>query len=314
MTPNRHRPPFLLLLLAAAALFFPACERPASSDGGPAAIVLTDRLGRELRLAAPARRIVSLAPSGTETLFAIGAQDRLIARDARSLHPPEAAAIASIGEVYPRVNLEVVLGLEPDLVLAAGTTQAEDVRALAALGLKVYATSIASGLEDIYRDILGIGAVVGRDAEAARLVESLRRRAGAVAERCARAATRPRVLYEIDASDPGKPWTAGPESFIQQMLSIAGGESVGRAGGGKYFQMSLESLVLADPEIIVLGSSTYGSQKPEDVARRPGWGGLTAVRRGAVHPFDDDLISRPGPRVIDGLEALARLLHPELAP
>jgi len=123
---------------------------------------------------------------------------------------------------------------------------------------------------------------------------------------------RPRTFYEIDASDPARPWTAGPDSFIDQMLTLAGGDNIGRVGNDLYFQMSLEELVAQDPEIIILGSATYGGQTPETVAARAGWEDIAAVQTGNVHTFDDNLVSRPGPRVVDGLEALARLIHPDL--
>ena len=284
----------------------------ATEEPAPTPIVLTDSLGRQVTLAAPAQRIVSLAPSNTEILFAIGAGDQLVGRDEFSDFPPEALEAPSIGSLYPQVNAEAVVELEPDLVLAAGITNPDDVEALAGLGLTVYATSVAANLDDIYHDILAVGTLTGQTDEAETLVADLRARVEAVSARTAGLAERPRVFYEIDATDPASPWTAGPGSFIDQLLTLAGGTNVGNVGADLYYQISLEELVNQDPDVIVLGSSTYGGQTPELLAQRAGWENLTAVKNRAVYTFDDNLVSRPGPRVIDGLEALARLIHPDL--
>jgi len=284
----------------------------ATEEPAPTPIVLTDSLGRQVTLAAPAQRIVSLAPSNTEILFAIGAGDQLVGRDEFSDFPPEALEAPSIGSLYPQVNAEAVVELEPDLVLAAGITNPDDVEALAGLGLTVYATSVAANLDDIYHDILAVGTLTGQTDEAETLVADLRARVEAVSARTAGMAERPRVFYEIDATDPASPWTAGPGSFIDQLLTLAGGTNVGNVGADLYYQISLEELVNQDPDVIVLGSSTYGGQTPELLAQRAGWENLTAVKNRAVYTFDDNLVSRPGPRVIDGLEALARLIHPDL--
>jgi iron complex transport system substrate-binding protein len=220
--------------------------------------------------------------------------------------------VPSIGSLYPQVNAEAIVALEPDLVLAAGITNPDDVAVLADLGLTVFATSNAAALNDIFNDILDIGQLIGRAAEAQALVAELTGRVEAVTTQTEGLAERPRVFYEIDGSDPARPWTAGPGSFIDQLLDLAGGDNIGRVGSDLYFQISLEELVAQDPEIVILGSATYGGQTPETVAARVGWEAITAVATGNMHTFDDNLVSRPGPRVVDGLEALARLIHPEL--
>ncbi|MBF8284274.1 MAG: putative ABC transporter substrate binding protein precursor, partial [Anaerolineales bacterium] len=124
-------------------------------------MTLTDSLGREVTLAAPAQRIISLAPSNTEIVFALGAGDKLVGRDDFSDYPPEALKVQSIGSLYPNVNAEVIVALKPDLVLAAGITNPDDVTALAKLGLTVYTTHNATGLADIYSDILAVGRLTG---------------------------------------------------------------------------------------------------------------------------------------------------------
>lgn len=274
-------------------------------------LTLTDSLGREVTLAAPAERIVTLAPSNTEIVFALGADEALVGRDDFSDYPPEAANVASVGSLYPNVNAETIVALKPDLVLAAGVTNPDDVTKLADLGLTVYATSYAVTLDDIYHDILAVGKLTGTDSEAEGLVADLKARVESVSIQSASAANQPVVFYEVDATEPEKPWTAGTGTFMDALITLAGGQNAG-AVSADYFQISLEQLITADPDLIVLGSSTYGGQTPETVAQRPGWQTLTAVKNNAVYPFDDNLVSRPGPRIVDGLEALAKLIHPEL--
>ena len=187
------------------------------------AIVLTDSLGGEVRLPGPARRIVSLAPSNTEILFAIGAGDRLIGRDTFSDYPPKALQVRDVGNAHPRVNAEVIVALEPELVLAARLTGPDDIQSLRGLGLSVFTTSAVASLEDIYKDILSLGQLVGASPVALELVTALSARVSKVVERTARTATRPKVFYELDATDPSKPWTPGRGSFIARLIELAGG-------------------------------------------------------------------------------------------
>jgi iron complex transport system substrate-binding protein len=122
----------------------------------------------------------------------------------------------------------------------------------------------------------------------------------------------PTVYYELDASDPANPYTAGPGTFVDLLISRAGGLNIASELEGQWVAISMEQLLVADPAVILLGDAAYG-ETPEKVAARPGWDALAAVRNGQVFAFDDNLVSRPGPRLVDGLEALAKLLHPELS-
>jgi iron complex transport system substrate-binding protein len=124
--------------------------------------------------------------------------------------------------------------------------------------------------------------------------------------------TRPLVFYELDATEPTKPWTAGPGTFVDQLIARAGGTNLGGSLDGAWVQISQEVLILDDPDIILLGDSAYGITS-EQVAARAGWENLKAVTNGQVYPFDDNLVSRPGPRLVDGLIEFARILHPEIA-
>ena len=170
-------------------------------------------------------------------------------------------------------------------------------------------------LEEIYRNILLIGRIVGAEKRAERLVQAMQKRVAIILARV-RDAPRPKVFVELDGTDPSRPFTAGPGSIIDVLIRLAGGINVAEASRLPWPQLSLEELIRADPDLIILGDELVltNPQTPEMVARRPGWNLLRAVHRGTVYPINAELISRPGPRIVEGLELLAKHLHPERFP
>jgi iron complex transport system substrate-binding protein len=281
---------------------------PPTAEGG--IITLTDGLGHKVTLPGPAQRIVSLAPSNTEILFAIGAGPQVVGVDDTSNYPSQAQSLPIVGG-YSGFNPEAVVALHPDLVLAGGINTPELAAALEQLGLTVYYLSNPATLEDMYTNLEIVATLTGHTAEAAALIDSLKARVAAVDAKIATVASRPSVFYEIDATDATKPYTYGPGSFGDLLIQRAGGTNIGSILQGPYPQISLEQLVVQNPSFIILGDSNYG-MTADSVKQRPGWEGLDAVKNDQIFPFDDDLVSRPGPRLVDGLEALAKILHPEL--
>lgn len=288
----------------------PVAPPASAATAAPSLLKFTDGMGRSIELAAPAQHIVSLAPSNTEILFALGAGKQVIGRDEVSDFPAEAKAIPSIGSALDKLNTEAIVALKPDLVLAAEINSPEQVKALEDLKVPVYWLSNPKSFDDLYTNLATVGKLTGRSDEAAKLTESIKARYAAVIQKVAAAATQPKVFYEIDGTDPTKPWTTGPGSFIDTMLSLAGAKNVGAALKDQFAQISSEELVAQNPDVILLGDAPYGVTV-ESVGQRPGWQALKAVKTKAIYTFDDNLVSRPGPRLIDGLETLARLLHPE---
>jgi len=282
-------------------------EAPAVTESG---ITLTDGLGREVVLDAPAQRIVSLAPSNTEILFALGAGSQVVGRDSFSDYPAEALSVTDIGATYEALNTELIVSLKPDLILLAEVNAAEQAKTLEDLGLTVYYLKNPTTLEEMYDNLEIVAQLTGRQPEAAELIESLKARVAAVDEKIIPLSSRFSIFYEIDATDPAKPYTAGKGTFITLLIDRAGGYNIAADLDG-YPQLSLEQVVSADPAFIILGDSAYGVT-PESIATRPGWENLSAVKNNQIFPFDDNLVSRPGPRLVDGLEALAKLLRPEL--
>ena len=156
-----------------------------------------------------------------------------------------------------------------------------------------------------------VAQLTGHADEAAKLVDSLKTRVAAVDARIATVSERPSAFYEIDATDPAKPYTYGPGTFGDLLISRAGGVNIGGILKDPYPQISLEQIVASNPSIILLGDAAYGATA-DAVKARPGWESIEAAKNGQIFPVDDNLISRPGPRLVDGLELLAKLFHPDL--
>jgi iron complex transport system substrate-binding protein len=165
-------------------------------------------------------------------------------------------------------------------------------------------------IEEMYGDMELVAKLTGHESEAATAIAALKARVAAVDEKIMPLNSRFSVFYEMDATDPSKPFTAGKGTFITLLIERAGGYNIASDIDG-YPQMSLEQVVAADPNFIILGDAKWGTT-PESIAQRPGWENLSAVKNGQVVAFDDDLVSRPGPRMVDGLEQLAKLLRPQL--
>ena len=285
-------------------------EAPTAIATTSAAITLTDDLGRTVTLNHPAQRIVSMAPSNTEILFAIGAGSQVVGRDDFSDYPDAVQSLPKVGGT-DKYNNEQIVALQPDLILAAEINTADQVKALESLGLTVYYLKNPTTLEEMYGNLETVAKLTGHEADAATLIASLKARVAAVDNKIATVTSHPSVFYEIDATDPAKPYTAGPGTFIDLLIQRAGGTNIAGTLKDQYPQLSLEQVVAMNRSFILLGDAAYGAT-PDVVKARPGWGSLSAVKNGDVIAVDDNIFSRPGPRLIDGLELLAKILHPEL--
>jgi cobalamin transport system substrate-binding protein len=272
-------------------------------------LTLTDDAAREVSIAADPERIVSLAPSNTEVVCALGACDQLVGVTDFDHYPPEVSDVADV-VVFAQVDVEKVVDAEPDLVLAAGNgiTPTAIIEQLVDLGLTVVVLYPQS-LDQVYDEIRLVGQALDTQATAADLVATMRKRVDGVQEAVSDA-ERPRTFYEVSIFE-GAIYTAGEGSFLASLIETAGGEPI--TGDALSTIIDLEALVSADPELILLGDAAYDTTvTPASVAVRPGWGEMAAVRGGRVLPMVDDvLVTRPGPRIVDGLEALARAIHPE---
>ncbi|MDD3925302.1 MAG: cobalamin-binding protein [bacterium] len=262
--------------------------------------VFSDALGRQVRLPDHPERIVSLAPGMTELLYALGLEKRIVGRTDYCNYPPQAAGIASVGG-YINPNLERLCALKPDLVLAMHGISKTVIGQMERSGLTVAALN-PTDLEGLYGMIGDIGRITGNRTEAETLCVSLRKRQQAVSAVTAGAA-RPSVFYVI-WDEPL--FTAGGGTFIDDIIAIAGGRNIASGVNG-HRQFSREQLLAEDPDIILYSDKT---KFRENLKRDKIWRCLKAVRSGHVYPLDEDIMSRPGPRLFDGLEKVASLIHP----
>ncbi len=280
-----------------------------NNPDGP--MTLSDGLERQVSLDGPAQKIVSLAPSNTEILYAVGAGSQVIARDNFSDYPAEASQLPGVGDAFG-FNFEQIASLQPDLVLAAEINSPEQVKGLEELNINVFYLKNPQDLNGLYANLEVVGKLTGHQDESAELVKSLKARVKAVEDAAKTVTTKPLVFYELDGTDPAKPWTSGPGTFLELLLNMAGGENAGKNLTSEWAQISQEELIITNPEVILLGDAAYG-MTAEAVAARPGWDSIRAVVNRKIFPFSDSLVSRPGPRMIEGLEELFKLIHPEAA-
>ncbi len=273
-------------------------------------LTIVDGMDREVVLPGPAQRIVSIAPSNTEILFAIGAGDQVVGRDEVSDFPPEALDVPSIGSTYGELNTEAILALEPDLVLAATITSPEQVQTLEVLGIPVFLLANPDDFSGLLENIGVVGILTGHEAEAEALAAGLDERIEAVTQKAADAEL-VSVFYEVDGTDPTAPWTTGAGTFQDVLIGLVGGENIALdiAGWG---QMSLEEIVTRDPQVVIFGEGPWVPTTVESYSDRSGWGEIAAVVDGRVYGIDTNWVDRPGPRLVDALEEMALMIHPEL--
>jgi iron complex transport system substrate-binding protein len=283
---------------------------PTDVPAAPAERTVSDTLGREVTLNGVPTRIVSLAPSVTEILFAIGAGPQVVGVTTFCNFPPEAEALPEIGGFSVRtISVEAIVDLQPDLVIAGAASQLAVAEALEPLGIPTMIMA-PDELAGVFANIEQLGAVTGNEAQAAATLGEMRARIDAVAATVAEipAEQRPRVFWEV-FDEPLM--TAGPNTFAGQLLSIAGAENIFADASEDYPQISAEAVVERNPGVIMGSDSHAEKLTPEMVAARPGWSEIAAVRDGRIYLINGDVSSRPGPRLADALEAMVRALYPE---
>ena len=300
--------PFSKLLIIAGALLLTASiactSKTQTTPEGPVTRQLTDDAGRLVALPARVGRVISLAPNLTEIVFAVGAGDRLVGRTSYCDYPPEAKAVAEIGDtLHP--SLERIISLKPQVVLISTSSQLEVfTQQLQSQNIAVFVTD-PRDLEGVFRSIEQVGEMLGQKEQATRLVQQLRDRANAV-EQSLKGRTPVRVFYQVSAEPL---YTAGHDAFVTDLLRRAGAASVTADVPGAWPKYSNESALAAKPEAIILptgGSMGTGNSTVTEALKQS-----PAVLAGRVYKINDDHLARPGPRAIEGLEEMAKALHPD---
>ncbi len=268
----------------------------------------TDDMGRAVNISKAPQRIVSHVPSITETLFALGLSDKLVGVSDYCDYPPEAKSKPSIGD-YFNPSVENIVALEPDLVLTDG--HSESIKKLDALKIPYFVID-PKDIEGVMKDIELLGRLTGKEKQATNLVSSMKNDILDVTNRV-KDTPKVKTLYVIDTTNPAMPWAAGPGSFIDAMIKMSGGENIASSAKSAWAQISIETVVAADPEVIIVSEDASGKSKTaDDIRKSPVWQGLSAVKNDRIIAVYADPVVRTGPRITQGLQLIAKAIHPEL--
>jgi iron complex transport system substrate-binding protein len=273
---------------------------------GAAGITLTDQVGRPVTIPHPPVRIISLAPNITEILFAVGAGGNIVGVAEYSDYPPEASKLPLVG-TYIKPNIERIISLRPDLVIATadGEKKAE-IRRLADLGIPVYVIN-PKNLSEVVKTVREIGRITGYIDGAEKTAGKMEARIKAVRKTAAKTPA-VRVLLVL-SMDPLI--TAGEKTFQNELITAAGGINIAAGEKIRYPTLSMEEVIVRAPEVIIMTSMTRGIDRNTVLAAWSRFSSIPAVKKEKIFVVDSDIVDRPSPRIVDGLEALARLFHPE---
>ena len=275
-------------------------------DASAFPVEVTDSLGNAVTLEEPPQRIASLSAGHTETLFAIGAGDQVAAVDNTSDCPHVLAEFPKVDAFTPSV--EQIAALEPDLVVIfydPGDIQSS----LQGLDIPVLNLATPESVQGVYDQMALLGEATGHPDDAERVAGEMREAVDDVQSRLEGVADAPAVFHEIDTNY----FSAASGTFIGDLYGMLGVGNIADATGQTYPQMSAEAIIQADPDVIVLADEDAG-ESPETVKARPGWGSVSAVKNDRIYAIDPDIVSRPGPRLVEALRTLAGYLYPDLFP
>ena len=269
----------------------------------------TDDMGRAVAIDQIPQRLVSFGPSITEILFALGLEEKVVGVSDYCDYPEAAKLRPKVGNAF-NPSLEKIVELEPDLVLTVKQEQLN--RELENLGV-TFMVLDPEDIDGIFKNIELVGEITGTEKRAEELIKDMQDSISQIIA-LMEDAPKVRVFFIVDATDLTLPWTAGTGSFIDALITMAGGENIAAKGQGAWVQFSLEQIVSSDPEVIIIQTMTGGipTVSKEELEAHPAWGEMTAVKQGNICFINIDVVRRPGPRIVQGLEAMAKIVHPEL--
>ena len=298
----------LALLLAALVAMQLSCSAAAAARHEPETAVRIDSSGRSVAIPLEPRRIVSLAPSATELLYALGAGEMVVGVDDFSPLPDPGRELPRVGAFT--LDFELVTALAPDLVIGANITPAEQIDRLEGLGIPVFVVD-STTVAGIVPALAKLAGAIGRTESVAPLTAGLNQRLRSLAAAVEGQGARPGVYWELDATDPTRPFAAGPGSLVDEIITLAGGRNVLADVGEPYPQVSLEAIVVRDPDFIVLANAPWGVGA-DDLARRPAWQNLSALANGRVIELSA-VLADAGARATPAVVGLIEYLQPRLA-
>ncbi len=293
--------------MSCALLFTASCKPKPETGSNPTSTAsreITDETGKRLRVPAKIERVVSLAPNLTEIVYAVGAGKRLVGNTTYCNYPPEAKDVAKVGDTM-QPNIESIIALHPQLVLVSTASQLEAfTRQMEQQNIPIYVTD-PRDMAGVLRTIQSVGEILGERERAIQVVGDLRKRASLV-EETVKGRKPMRVFYQVSREPL---YTAGRDSFITDLIKRAGGESVTADVPGAWPTYSQESALAAQPDAIIL--PTYDSMDQGNMEIAAALKNSPAAKNKRTYGINGDLLSRPGPRLVDGLEEIARKLHPD---
>ena len=275
--------------------------------GGTFAGPVTDQVGRTLEVPDNPTRIIALAPSITEIIYDLGQEKRIVGVTQYSTYPSEAGSLPRVGS-YVRLDIEKIVALKPDLCLATKDGNPKHiVDKIVSLGIPVYVVN-PRNLQQIMDTITRLGSLLHAEQAAADLVSDMAKRIGRIQAQVKRGSYKPRVFFQIDAEPL---FSAGTDTFIHELIELAGGINT-TAGDVSYPRYSWEDIIVLQPDIVLI-SSMAGGLAPEYLVNSwKRWNLLSAVKNDRIFVVDAELFDRPTPRLVDGLEVIAAIIHPEL--
>lgn len=263
----------------------------------------TDSKDREVNIIEEPKRVISLAPSITESLYFLNAEDKLVARTDYCDFPSETKDVDSIGTILTP-NIEKIVELNPDLIIASTHFDIETLNKLEEAGLTIIVLVEEGSFEGVYKNIKLLGKILNREDRASQLITSMKKRVESVKSKV-KDLEKPVVYYVIGYGEYGE-YTAGGDTFISDIIEIAGGENAAKDSKG--WSYTLEKIVEKNPDIFIC-SKYYDSK--DGISASIGYKELSAIKNGNIFEIDNNTVDRHGPRVVDGLEAIAKIIHPE---
>ena len=265
-----------------------------------------DEVGREVIVPFPPKKIVSLAPNITEILFSLGLDQEIVGISIHCNFPEKAKSKVRVGS-YISLDFEKIVSLKPDLIIATGAGNTRDmVERLERLGFPTYVI-FPKNVEDVIRSVDHLSQLVGREKEGVEIIREMKRRRERVVG-LTLGLPRPRVFLQIGEAPVV---TVGKNSFADDLIRLAGGDNVAGNEKEMYPRFGMEEILKRSPEVILISSMNPRGNYQKVLQEWSRWKTIPAVKNGRIHLIDSDLIDRPSPRIIEGLEEMARLLHPE---
>ena len=260
---------------------------------------LVDGHGRNVTITTEPQRIVSIAPSATEVIYAVGAGDKVVAVDLTSNYPNETESLRNIS-TYPSLNTEAIILQNPDLLFGADIIDQNDIETLENQGITVFILA-PFDINDVLTDIETVGIITNHQAEATSLKSNLQSRIDTVKQKTTTLNYKPKIYLEIMY---GPTFTYGNGTYGHDLIELAGGQNIAENASDQYPMIDDEFIIIQNPDIIFYSQGPWTTANVSSISARTGWEAITAVKNGNIFPINEDWVSRGGPRIVDGLEEI----------